>query len=230
MIEAEFDTVVADYRRQHAQSIGFIGEDLDYFARYKINELARACRNAKLNPAAILDFGAGIGNSLQPLRDAFPNAVIKCLDVSAESLKICNQQGVNNMTTHAYDGKSLPFADASIDVAFTACVFHHIPEDDHIALLTEIRRCLRPEGRFMLFEHNPYNPLTQLAVKRCPFDENAVLITAREMKRRFEAAGFAKVRSRYHVFFPEQLSALRPIESALTWLPLGGQYSLDAQP
>jgi SAM-dependent methyltransferase len=230
MIEAEFDTVVADYRRQHAQSIGFIGEDLDYFARYKINELAKACRNAKLNPATILDFGAGIGNSLQPLRDAFPNAVIKCLDVSAESLKICNQQGVNNMTTHAYDGKSLPFADASIDVAFTACVFHHIPEDDHIALLTEIRRCLRPDGRFMLFEHNPYNPLTQLAVKRCPFDENAVLITAREMKRRFEAAGFVKVRSRYHVFFPEQLSALRPIEPALTWLPLGGQYSLDAQP
>ena len=149
--------------------------------------------------------------------------------MSADSLKLCEQHGVSDMTTHVYDGKSLPFPDGTFDVAFTACVFHHIPAEDHITLLTEIRRCLSARGRFMLFEHNPYNPLTQLAVKRCPFDENAVLITASEMKRRFEAAGFAKVTHRYHVFFPEKLSALRPIESALTWLPLGGQYSLEAQ-
>tara|TARA_R110000824_G_scaffold151219_2_gene322153 strand:+ start:165 stop:857 length:693 start_codon:yes stop_codon:yes gene_type:complete len=230
MIEAEFDTVVADYRRQHAESIGFMSDDLDYFARYKIDELAKICRSAGLNPASILDFGAGIGNSLKPIRDAFPKAAIKCLDVSAESLKLCEQQGVSNMTTHAYDGKSLPFADGTIDVAFTACVFHHISEEDHITLLSEIRRCLRADGRFILFEHNPYNPLTQLAVKRCPFDEHAVLITAREMARRFKAAGFSKVTPRFHVFFPEKLSALRPIESALAWLPLGGQYSLDARP
>ncbi|MFT5330256.1 MAG: SAM-dependent methyltransferase [Parasphingorhabdus sp.] len=230
MIEAEFDAVVADYRRQHAQSVGFMSEDLDYFARYKIEELAKICRNEGLNPGSILDFGAGIGNSLKPLRNAFPKAAINCLDVSEESLKLCEQQGVSNMTTHAYDGKNLPFADGTIDVAFTACVFHHIPEADHIALLSEIRRCLCANGRFILFEHNPYNPLTQLAVKRCPFDEHAVLITAQEMKRRFEAAGFATVKSRYHVFFPEKLSALRPMESILAWLPLGGQYSLDARP
>jgi ubiquinone/menaquinone biosynthesis C-methylase UbiE len=229
MIEAEFDAIVADYRDQHAQSIGFMSEDLEYFAQYKINEVKRICRNVQLNPVSILDFGAGIGNSLRPLRNAFPNAAIKCLDVSADSLLLCEQQGVSNMTTHVYDGKRLPFADGTVDVAFTACVFHHIPESDHIALLTEIRRCLTADGRFMLFEHNPYNPLTQLAVKRCPFDKNAVLITAGEMKRRCEKAGFRKVTPRFHVFFPEKLSALRPIESALTWLPLGGQYSLEAQ-
>ena len=226
MIEVEFDSISADYRQQHAQSIGFISKDLDYFAEYKVKELKRICQDVNLDPHSILDFGAGIGNSLKPLRVAFPRAGLRCLDVSADSLKLCEQQGVSNMTTHVYDGKSLPFEDGTVDVAFTACVFHHIPAEDHIELLAEIRRCMTADGRFMLFEHNP---LTRLAVKRCPFDENAVLITAGEMKRRFEAAGFTKVTHRYHVFFPEKFSALRTIESALTWLPLGGQYSLEAQ-
>lgn len=230
MVEVEFDTVVADYRRQHAQSISFAGDDLDYFARYKIDELAKVSNKAKLDARSILDFGAGIGNSLQPIREAFPDAAIKCLDVSAESLKLCESQNVANMTTHAYDGQKLPFSDQSVDLAFTACVFHHIPEQDHIQLLSEIRRCLNPDGRFVLFEHNPYNPLTQLAVKRCPFDEHAVLITAPEMRRRFEAAGFSTVQARYHIFFPQQLARLRPLEEFMHWLPLGGQYLLEGQP
>ena len=33
MIEAEFDAVVADYRQQHAQSIGFMSEDLNTRSR-----------------------------------------------------------------------------------------------------------------------------------------------------------------------------------------------------
>ena len=229
MAEAEFDAVVTEYRRQHAQSISFAGNDLDYFARYKIDELAKIARNAKLDPLSILDFGAGIGNSLKPIREAYPNAAIKCLDVSAESLKLCEKQNVANMSTHIYDGQNLPFSDQLVDLAFTACVFHHIPEQDHIQLLSEIRRCLTPGGRFVLFEHNPYNPLTRLAVKRCPFDKHAVLITAPEMKRRFEAAGFTKVRDQYHIFFPQQLALLRPLEAFLHWLPFGGQYLLDAQ-
>lgn len=228
MIEAEFDNVVAQYRRQHADSVSFVKNDLDYFAQYKIDILARACTEAGLNPSNILDFGAGIGNSLPPLRSAFPDAAINCLDVSAESLKICAQQEVSNSSVHIYDGKSLPFVDQSIDLAFTACVFHHIPAEDHILLLGEIRRSLRPGGRFMLFEHNPYNPLTQWAVKRCPFDEHAILITAREMERRFRAAGFSDIDMNYHLFFPDRLSMLRPFEEKISWLPLGAQYSIIA--
>ncbi|MEH6758539.1 MAG: class I SAM-dependent methyltransferase [Parasphingorhabdus sp.] len=230
MAEAEFDAVVADYRRQHAQSVSFAGDDLDYFASYKIDELAKISHTGKLSPLSILDFGAGIGNSLKPLRKAFPDTAIKCLDVSAESLKLCKYQNVTNMSTHVYDGQHLPFSDNSLDLAFTACVFHHIPEQNHIQLLSEIRRCLTPGGRFVLFEHNPYNPLTRLAVKRCPFDEHAVLISEPEMKRRLKAAGFKNIKGQYHIFFPQQLAIFRPLEAFLRWLPLGGQYLLDAQP
>jgi hypothetical protein len=33
---------------------------------------------------------------------------------------------------------------------------------------------------------------------------------------------------RYRVFFPRALAALRPMENALSWLPLGAQYYVYA--
>ena len=44
------------------------------------------------------------------------------------------------------------------------------------------------------------------------------------MKRRQLGAGFVSVKTRYRVFFPHFLRALRSLEGALAWLPLGGQY------
>jgi hypothetical protein len=44
------------------------------------------------------------------------------------------------------------------------------------------------------------------------------------MKQRLAAAGFVGTRIRYRIFFPHALSIMRPLEMALTWLPLGGQY------
>lgn len=61
----------------------------------------------------------------------------------------------------------------------------------------------------LLFEHNPWNPLTRHAVANCPFDENAVLISAPEMRKRLRTAGFRNVRIDYRLFFPGFLSALR---------------------
>ena len=76
----------------------------------------------------------------------------------------------------------------------------------------------------MVYEHNPWNPLTVQAVNTCPFDRNAVLVKAADMERRLRAAGFAKVRTRYRVFFPRALRWLRPLESRLGRVPLGAQY------
>ena len=229
MLEAEFDAFSESYREQHRASVAFGGFELDYFAQYKAEVAKICCEKAGIIPQSIIDFGAGIGNAVGPLRSAFPDAAIKCVDVSEDSLRHCEALKVNNSTVHIYDGVQLPFSDESIDFAFTACVFHHIPARDHVMLLAEIRRCLKPNGMMVLFEHNPLNPLTQLAVARCPFDENAVLIHSREMKKRFVAAGFRDVRSRFRIFFPGFLSGFRVFEQKLEAVPLGGQYYVVAR-
>jgi SAM-dependent methyltransferase len=122
----------------------------------------------------------------------------------------------------------IPADDGAFDLAFTACVFHHIPADQHVQWLSEIRRVTRPGGRLVLFEHNPLNPLTRDAVRKCPFDVNAVLISANEMRRRFLKAGWRAPKINYHIFFPRSLAKLRPLENHLRWCAFGGQYSCQA--
>lgn len=229
MPEAEFDAYVDEYDAQHAASVKLSGEDPEFFAIYKAEAAAQVMAAAGTTPRRIMDFGAGRGNCIAPLQRAFPDAALTALDVSSRSLSHCAARAIRPLETVCYDGQTLPFGDGSFDLVFTACVFHHIPAADHIRLLAEIRRSLSPAGRFILFEHNPWNPLTRHAVATCPFDKNAVLISAPEMRRRFRAAGFTDVSLRWTLFFPGFLAALRPLERGLGWLPLGAQYMLVAR-
>lgn len=224
--EAEFDRVAQDYRAQHAQSTGVSVDALDYFARYKIEYVQQLWRERGRSPGVILDFGAGIGNALAPMHDAFPEAEIIALDVSSASLDLVERQAIPKVRTLVYDGLKVPLPDASLDCVFIACVFHHIPAEHHVALLRELRRVLRPDGVLVLFEHNPLNPLTRLAVARCEFDRDAVLIGAAEMRRRLRAGGFMRAERKFCLFFPPVLAMLRPLERFLGWLPLGAQYHL----
>lgn len=225
-ISAEFDRYASTYAEQHESSIAFSGEEPEYFAQYKIDDLVRVCRLEGLKPARILDFGAGTGNSLAPMQRAFPDSRISGIDVSAQSLEMCRKVAREGTDLRCYDGQTIPYGDGTFDLAFTACVFHHIPAEEHVALLREIVRVLAPHGRFVLYEHNPWNALTVRAVRNCPFDENAVLIPAPEMVRRLRAAGFTQVERRFRVFFPRLLAALRPLEWSLSPVPLGAQYML----
>lgn len=227
---AEFDRYAASYAEQHETSIALSGEEPEYFSQYKVDDLVRVCELNGLKPAQILDFGAGIGNSLAPMQRAFPDARITGIDVSAESLDVCRKVAREGTHLQCYDGQTIPFDNGTFDVVFTACVFHHIPAAQHVSLLGEIRRVLAPKGRFVLYEHNPWNALTVQAVRNCPFDENAVLIAAPEMIRRLRSAGFEHVERRFRVFFPRALSALRPLEWSLSPVPLGAQYMLVGTP
>jgi ubiquinone/menaquinone biosynthesis C-methylase UbiE len=125
------------------------------------------------------------------------------------------------------DGR-LPVADASFNGAFACCVFHHIDAAQHRNVLAELRRVVKPGGLLMIYEHNPLNPLTVRSVNTCPLDENAVLISARQMRRRCVDAGW-DAEYDYRVFFPAMLKRLRGLENHLRWLPLGAQYYISAR-
>ncbi|MGC4026545.1 MAG: class I SAM-dependent methyltransferase [Mesorhizobium sp.] len=228
MLEAEFDEVALAYEEQHAASIKLSGESPDFFAEYKIADVADALDRRGIRAHRILDFGGGVGNSIAPMRKAFPNARITLLDPSSKSLEMAARRYPGQADFVPFDGERIPFGDASFDVIFVACVFHHVPAEGHVSLLAEIKRVLTPGGHLFLFEHNPLNPLTLHAVRNCPFDKNAVLIGASEMRRRIVAAGFTKSEIVYRLFFPHVLAKLRPLERYLTKLPAGAQYFILA--
>jgi ubiquinone/menaquinone biosynthesis C-methylase UbiE len=229
MEEAEFDKVAAQYRSMHAANIKITGEDPEYFAEYKVIDIANELAQRVARPR-VLDFGAGIGNSVPFFRRHLPGSRVTCLDVSRKSLEIGSElHGDQAEFTH-YDGRTIPYENATFDVALASCVFHHIDHAEHVAQLREIRRALKPDGMLCLFEHNPLNPLTRHAVNTCPFDENAVLIGAPTMRRRVRDAGFGNARVKYRIFFPHFLRTLRSLEPKLTWLPLGAQYYVLARP
>lgn len=229
MDQAEFDKFADEYRSLHAASIRASGESPEYFAEYKIVDVARDLSEMGIPAKRILDFGAGVGTSVPYVRRYLPGASLTCLDVSAKSLQLAASRFNDAADFRSFDGHTIPFPEGSFDVAFTACVFHHVDASEHLLLLREILRVLRPGGAFFLFEHNPLNPLTVRAVNTCPFDENAVLIRASRMCRQFEAAGFSTIEQRYRIFFPRALKLLRSLEPLLYWCPFGAQYYVSAR-
>ncbi len=229
MKEAEFDRFADEYESQHRRSIAVTGESPEFFAEYKISQLATFVPDLLTAPARILDFGSGIGNSIPFFRKHFPNALLTCADASSRSIELSRKRFPGQERFALVKGNEIPLDTNSFDVAFSACVFHHIAQEDHRHWLAEILRVTRPGGLLVIFEHNPFNPLTVRAVNTCPFDENAKLIPARTLIRSINDAGWVRSELGYHLFFPRALAGLRPIEKHLSWFALGAQYSARAR-
>jgi SAM-dependent methyltransferase len=229
MDKAEFDLFADEYYGQHRQNIAVTGEAPEYFAEYKIKTLKKIVDYNEIAVSRIFDFGSGIGNSIPYFKEHFPAAVLTSADVSERSLELSRLRFPDFDSLLLIDGNCIPAQEGSFDVTFSACVFHHIPQDEHVMWLRELRRITRQGGLITIFEHNPLNPLTVHAVNTCPFDVNAKLISARQLLRRLEEAGWNTPSVQYNVFFPRVLASLRPLEQYLQWLPLGAQYAAIAR-
>jgi SAM-dependent methyltransferase len=230
---AEFDKFAEEYLATHTSNLAVTGESPDYFARYKIVEVARRLRGLGISPRRVLDFGCGIGNSAPHLREAFPQAEITGVDVSEKSLAVARQRFPGAADFVAYDPAEAPPASPSgdgYDLIFSACVFHHIEAAEHVAIFRRLRERIASGGVMAIFEHNPVNPVSRYIVATCPFDENAVLIPAAELAARQKTAGFGRVGVTYTGFFPGPLRALRPLEPLMAGLPVGAQYYTLARP
>ncbi len=231
MDKAEFDAVADAYAQLHARNIAASGETPEFFARYKVEDTAKEARAHGVQASEILDFGSGIGNSLPHFGALFPQAQLTCADVSARSLAVSQSRFPHAPARYREITVplQLPFGTESFDLSFSACVFHHIPHAQHIAWLAELRRVTRAGGLLVVFEHNPFNPLTVSAVRTCEFDENAQLVRGHALLRSAQAAGWQQARLVYRMFFPRALAFARPAERWLRRVPLGAQYYLVAR-
>jgi SAM-dependent methyltransferase len=172
-----------------------------------------------------LDLGCGKGDLLNIMRGDFAHSA-GC-DPSSGMLE------AGELVAHGVDARvqddpgRIPFDNATFDFATAVCVYHHVPPPARAALTAEVRRVLKPGGVFCIVEHNPYNPATQLIVSRTPVDADAILLNAGETCGLLKGTGFGIDEKEYFLYFPEGLyKRLKGVESALSWLPLGGQYAV----
>lgn len=222
-VKPEFDQYANNYEEELRQSIPDVLVEDAYFAEYKIRHMARRVCNE--DPLQILDYGCGIGRSLNLLAQQFPKAELWGFDVSEQSIDIARQRTErSNLTSNLAE---LPAN--SFDLILAANVFHHIPPDARLEAVEHCKRLLKKGGRLFLFEHNPFNPLTRLIFERCSYDQGATMLRRQEVLKLAAAAGLAAIRSDYTLFFPRQLSPFRPIEKFLGWLPLGAQYCVEME-
>jgi ubiquinone/menaquinone biosynthesis C-methylase UbiE len=177
-----------------------------------------------------LDVGCGTGSLLKSLETfGFPGSMMGC-DVSREMLDEFKNSwtGRSCPPTEIIANGRLPYENNSFEVLVACAVFHHVPPAEQDFLLSEIRRVLCPMGRFYLFEHNPWNPLTLLVVKTTEIDRNAILLSSRLARADIQRAFLNVIATDYLMFFPPRWKSLRPIERRLRWLPFGAQYVITA--
>jgi SAM-dependent methyltransferase len=227
-MEASFDRYESEYEELVQRSIGWSGADHAFFLEAKAYHLLRLVHRHVGNPAAarVVDVGCGVGAMHRFLGGVDS---LHGVDVSAASVERARRENPGVEYTVA-DVTALPYQDGAFEVAFASGLVHHLPPDRRDAALAEMRRIVRPGGLVVVFEHNPLNPLTRLAVARCPFDEDAVLLGPRELRSRLLRVGLRPVEERYILFFPRRGRALRRAEDLLRRLPLGAQYYVAGSP
>jgi SAM-dependent methyltransferase len=225
-----FDRYRRSYGEMVERSIRFSGLKHGFFLIAKAELLRRLVieRGLRQDGAGVraLDIGCGVG-SLHPYLDGAFETLNGC-DVSEESI-LRARQANPHVAYRTCTSPSLPYEDGAFDLAFASCVLHHVPPASWPDFFREIRRVVRTGGVACIIEHNPYNPLTRLAVLRCPFDEDAVLLTAAKAESLYQVTGFGEIRSEHFLLLPTAAPLARKVERALAPLPLGAQYACSAR-
>ncbi len=187
----------------HDASVGSSGNRPNISLTIKVECLARL----GLGPeTAILDYGCGIGSLTCHLGPRY--AEVHGFDPSLESLKIARER-----TPQASSRTTRPSSPTRASARGGAG--GGAPRPPRGAA----RRCWRPSPRsshpadvLVVFEHNPYNPLTRRAVAACPFDDGAILLSPREVTRLLAATGLAEVGRTSWCSSRGNWQRLRPLE------------------
>ncbi|MFZ0006518.1 MAG: class I SAM-dependent methyltransferase [Methanoregula sp.] len=103
--------------------------------------------DAGYTPATIVDVGCGTGRLLRKARERWPHASLTGID-PAEGMVKKARILMPDTVFIVSPAESIPLPDASVDLVFSTTSFHHW--QDQAQGIREIRRILRPGGRFIL--------------------------------------------------------------------------------
>lgn len=223
---AQFDAVAEDYDDNLQDLLGIWGGQCEKFAEYKI-QLVR-----KLLPFRIpsfLDFGCGIGRSLQYVKQYFPEIEdLSGCDVSQESLKIAAELFPEAQLFLNSPIEQLEKFEKTWSVVFLACVLHHIEPQERLVWMRELARHISPGGYIAIFEHNLQNPYTKRIVQdplnRVDRIENMLSIEEVVALLKKADPALQVTWKGYTLFSPIRFPGVLTLEMCLRRIPLGAQH------
>lgn len=117
--------------------------------RFMVKVLKEKFGNVK--PQRILDLGCAIGVETVGLKEAFPDAEIHGLDISAPFLRFAHLWAESNQVPVHYrqaDARTTGYDDGYFDVIVSHILFHETWDNILPGIMAEARRILAPDGIF----------------------------------------------------------------------------------
>lgn len=101
----------------------------------------------------VLDVGCATGNLLRSVGRQYPKVELVGLDPDpvalARARRKARRAGLDITLSRGF-AQELPYPDGSFDRVFSSLMLHHLDSESKDALLAEVRRVLRPDGRLVL--------------------------------------------------------------------------------
>jgi ubiquinone/menaquinone biosynthesis C-methylase UbiE len=134
----------------------------DTAIREKLIELAAPAPGEKA-----LDVGCGTGTLALALKSSVGTGEVHGIDASPEMIEVAKEKAAKAGAAIDFQValiEAIPFPDATFDLVTSSLMLHHLPDDLKRTGLDEIRRVLKPGGRFMAvdFAAHSHSPLGHL--------------------------------------------------------------------
>ena len=182
--KVDFDAIADRYDLWYESEEGAM---YDHFEKKAISKyLPRNVKGMKL-----LEIGCGTGHWSRFFSEN--NFEVTGVDVSERMIKIAQDKGISNASFQMADGRSLPFADGSFDVAAAITTLEFV--DNAESVVREMARCThKPEGKLLI---GVLNALARFNRRRQQEPESlyakAHLFSPGQLKRLLEPYGQTKI-------------------------------------
>lgn len=132
---------------EHQVELLFQGS-ADAMRRLILPPLRKRFGNTDGEGLRFLEIGAGTGRATRFVHLAFPKARIVAVDLSDPYLHVArkNLAGLSRIDLLQADGARLPFRDSEFDAVFSVFLFHELPRQARVEVLTESHRVLKKNG------------------------------------------------------------------------------------
>ena len=110
------------------------------------------------------DVGCGTGTLALALKSSVGTGEVHGIDASPEMIEVAREKAAKASSDIDFRValiEAIPFPDATFDLVTSSLMLHHLPDDLKRTGLDEIRRVLKPGGRFMAmdFAAHSHSPL-----------------------------------------------------------------------